>query len=697
MWCNILRSLLLSTAILTALVLQVSAANDSRPSNTSKASETSDLENLEKLADTGAKRTDAGDPNPTPPKKGIPTRAKREPSDAQPLRDGSASRIATTLADDAESTSTKATPIKIVPKDESLEPIPDAMESGPARIEAASFNGVIPGVSTQDDVAKVWGQPKEMVKQDGRLLQLYSVDPFDHVEVSYSGDKVSSLLVRFERTFPAAAVAKQLDMVAVQPVLVSNELGESLGLAYPERGVLLVFESGKNPESQQKPSMKVAQLILEPITAEPFVLRAETMIDTRCDLSRRDLEQALTIEPDNARAQWLHARVLLMMGQYEKATVAAGRAVRFAPDNPKFRVTHAQALARAGHLTEAIAEAQKAAETSAKRPHIKARALCLVGDLTASGPNPDFKKAIALHTQALQIADPLASDPHPAIRVAAKEVLIDAHLGAAHDIAWGDWKEKGKAVARWLERALAVADELVENDGGDKEQLFRIYVRAMAVYAGLGGKIDPEPTVNAVVDTGNEVIAKVRDPQRKARLQWDLGMALYDAVEICQMQSDHQKALEFGEQAAEYLAKANATKQSPESALLLGRLYFRLGTIHALGEKDHKAAVASYEKAVGLLERPSPEDLAADLGRHGESFVSMGVSYWEVGQQKKAVALSEKGIRWMEQAVKKGTLDRSTLTIPYNNLSAMHRKLGSTDKADRFQKMAGRVKEEKLK
>ena len=235
-------------------------------------------------------------------------------------------------------------------------------------------------------------------------MQLYSVEPFDRVEVSYAGDKVSSVVIRFDRAFPADAVAKQLELATIRPVLVSNELGEILGLAYPERGVLFAFEPGKEPG---KPSMKVAQIILEPITAEPFVLRAETTLESRCDLSRRDLEQALTLEPDNARAHWLHSRVLAAMEQYEKAAAAAAEAVRLEPDNPQYRVTRAQVLAQAGRLSEAIEEAQKAVETSQKRPHVKARALCLVGDLLASGPKPDYKKALSFHTQAMQIADPL--------------------------------------------------------------------------------------------------------------------------------------------------------------------------------------------------------------------------------------------------------------------------------------------------
>jgi hypothetical protein len=51
----------------------------------------------------------------------------------------------------------------------------------------------------------------------------------------------------------------------------------------------------------------------------------------------------------------------------------------------------------------------------------------------------------------------------------------------------------------------------------------------------------------------------------------------------------------------------------------------------------------------------------------------------------------------MEQAVAQGTLERPALAVPYSNLAAMHRKLGSTDKADRFQEMASRAKKDKLK
>ena len=117
--------------------------------------------------------------------------------------------------------------------------MPDSKYLGPAEIEVTSFHGITPGVSTRDDVEKKWGKPKESRKLDNGLMQLYAVDPFPRVEVAYGSDnKVLSLIIRFQHGFAATQVAEQLELLKVQPVLVSNELGEVLGQSYPERGVL---------------------------------------------------------------------------------------------------------------------------------------------------------------------------------------------------------------------------------------------------------------------------------------------------------------------------------------------------------------------------------------------------------------------------------------------------------------------------
>ncbi len=537
------------------------------------------------------------------------------------------------------------------------------------------------------------GRAKETHKQGKQLMQLYSVGPFQRVEASCNGNKVVSIVVRFEKGFPASTVARQLELSKIQPVLISNDLGEILGQAYPERGVLFSFEPGEAPG---KPSMKVSHIILEALSAEPFVLRAETNLEGRPDFSLHDLDQALQLEPGLARAHWLRCRVLASFGEYEKAMAAGAEAVRLDPQDSHYRVTQAEVLARAGLLEEAASAAEKAVDLSPQRPHVQARAFCLLGDIAASGPKPDYVQAMQHHMQAVKLAEPLTTSKHPALRVAAKEVMLDAHLGAAHDIAWGKWREKEKAVTVWLDKASALADDLVKSEAGGEEYRFRVATRALAVCVGMRGKLDPVPWVDQAVESGKNLIAAASEPVCKSHLQWDLGMALYDTMQVCQTMNHRDEALRYGEMSADYLEKGSPQPLSRDNAYLLGRLYFHLGAIHALGDQNHRLAVSWFDKALPLLEK-TPADQLADAGRHGESLVSMGVSYWETDQRTRAVELTEHGLTMMEQAVGQGTLAKSSLNVPYGNLAWMHRQLGEKEQAAYFEQMARKNKASDLR
>jgi len=51
-----------------------------------------------------------------------------------------------------------------------------------------------------------------MFKQNEMMTQLYSIPPFDRIEVGYEKEKVVSLIVRFQKPFLAGKIAQQLDM-----------------------------------------------------------------------------------------------------------------------------------------------------------------------------------------------------------------------------------------------------------------------------------------------------------------------------------------------------------------------------------------------------------------------------------------------------------------------------------------------------
>jgi tetratricopeptide (TPR) repeat protein len=281
-------------------------------------------------------------------------------------------------------------------------------------------------------------------------------------------------------------------------------------------------------------------------------------------------------------------------------------------------------------------------------------------------------------------ADPLTADPHPAIRLPAKEVLIDAHLGAAHDIAWGNWSKKQTTVPIWLKRATAFAEDLIQSDGGTPEHRFRVATRALSTCVGAQGQIDPTEWVDQVLRVGQELVGASVSPTQKRQLQWELGLALYDAVQIYQMRNQRELSLKHGERAIEYLEAARGNRSAPTDAYLLGRLYFRLGSIHALGEHNHRAAITWFDKAVPVLQQAATEVAPFELGRLGETFVSMGVSYWESGQRDNAVKLTQSGVELMEKAVAAGEYQKSALDIPYANLATMNRQLGRDAEAVKY-------------
>ncbi len=627
---------------------------------------------------------------------GLPTPASAPVEPTAPPANSSGSLSATSAAPRPTSPSLLApAPTPIVDGQTAddrppLEPVPDSLVDDAdhaVKVGTASFNEIVPGKSSQADLEKSWGMPIQVVRQGETLLHLYSVEPFNHIEVGLRDSMVTSIVIRLESSLPASDLAESLELGDIRAVLVSDELGKILGQTFPERGVMFAFEPADTPG---KATMEVAQIIIESVTAESFVLRAETYLNLSPAAAAGDLETAVRLDPTNARAFWLQGRVLATLGDDVKALAACDEAVRVEPGNAEYQLTRAQVLGQMGRFEQAMAQAKAALPNAEKRPHVKARALCLLGDLAGSGATPDHQEAIGYHTRAIEVADPLAVSPHPAIRLAAKEVLIDAHLGAAHDIAWGNWNAKQTAVPKWLERAAAFAEELIQNDGGTSEHRFRVGTRALAAYVGAEGQLDPTEWAEETLRIGQELIDAVHDPERKQRLQWDLGVALYDAIQVYQMRSDHQQALQYSERAIELLEASTSGGGSLEDRYLLGRLYFRLGAIHAVGSGDHKAAVTWFEKANPIFSESVERIAPQEAGRLGETLVSMGVSYWESGSRNRAIELTERGAALIEKAIKSGHAEATALEVPYSNLGTMHRQLGDKTKADRYFEQARR-------
>jgi hypothetical protein len=165
-----------------------------------------------------------------------------------------------------------------------------------------------------------------------------------------------------------------------------------------------------------------------------------------------------------------------------------------------------------------------------------------------------------------------------------------------------------------------------------------------------------------------------------------------DAARIEHEREARLKALQYAQQAVEtFESLLDQRELLPSQRLMVGQSLFFVGSCHAVVHQKHDEAVRWYERARTHLADTLPPSASRDLGRHGERFVSMGASYWEVDHRDEALELTRRGMEMMKQAAKQGLIESHKLSLPYGNLAAMYKLLGRGEEAKTFSEMANRV------
>jgi hypothetical protein len=273
-------------------------------------------------------------------------------------------------------------------------------------------------------------------------------------------------------------------------------------------------------------------------------------------------------------------------------------------------------------------------------------------------------------------------------------MLIEAHLAIAHDIARGTWQEKPQTVSQWLDRADVLVDEVIANESADGWLAFDASCHRLEAYTWLEGKVDPTAAVEMTRSLAGDFTQQASDPTYRRDIQWRLGKALVDAVDIERSRSTVPKALEYGDEADKILAKINDRSwHSDEIRFQQSRLYFLLGSIHSVQREDHAAAIQWFEKAVADVSRPEPDIDLSRTALRGEWMVSMGISYWKQGDQRRGLRLTELGAGLIESAHREGAAAEAKLIVPYSNLAFMHKESGDKVKAQEFANLASRIEE----
>lgn len=550
-------------------------------------------------------------------------------------------------------------------------------------VRSATFQNVKPGETTLDESRKILGEPVSEESEENITVLTYKIDPFSKVDILFTDRVTTSIVIHLKRPAPATQIAKDLSLDSFRPAAIPDEAGQLLGIAYPERGVTFALVPGTRDNA-------VAQVLLEGVSAEPFVLRVLYDFGHHYTRNLADLDYAAQSDPKSARVPWLKAQTLAALGKPEAALVSAAEAVKLDPA-PTFRLTYASLLGESGSHEQALAEAREILAGKGLLPADRARAECLAGDLLAAGLAKDYKQAIEHHQRAIKIAAPLANDKRFSVRRAAKQVLVDAHLAVAQDVVHGPWKQKAEVATKWLDRAKACAQEFAENDRGDMLLKLTVARKSLAAQAALRGELDPTAAGTMALTEARQLLSGQPEASFRRRVAWELGYAMHDAACCEQARGKADRALAYVDRALPLIQTDLADRQAtPSEEYLLGRLYFVAGTVQAQLNKEHGEAVEWYEKASPRLIAGQAAVLAADQGVQGGRFVSMGVSYWQIEAKEDALRLTRQGVEMMQAATDAGTLDQASLTVPYGNLATMCQELGKEDEAKKYAALAAK-------
>jgi tetratricopeptide (TPR) repeat protein len=576
--------------------------------------------------------------------------------------------------------------VEEVPSDSgsALPPQPATGDAAPTlAIDPASFRGVLPGTTTREELLASWGDGQAFAREDGSEGLFWEMPPFERVEVVLGDDVVRSIYIRLAEPSSVDALAKQLEIDDLRTVSVLDAEGVTVGEVFPERGVIFSLNPG---------TTTATAIMLEPLDPEAFVLRAEGEFNTSVANAVTDLQYAVEVDPEYQRAHRLLLVLLCDQGRWLQAAQVAAAAETLAPNDSWTLLKHASVMLELGRYDEAITKTQQVLEARDVPPLVLAQAERQMGQIELALPTPDYQKALNHFTASIKLAAPLAENPAAPIRRAALDIELDSHLGTALAIASGTWQQKDKVLPKWIARAEGFARKLAEEEDGNPTLELRLCQGALAISAASTDGDSPMPWIKRLLAVRSEIGSEVTDPWRRRKVDWEVGRALLDALTAAQLRGDTTDMLDNATLTAAYLERGSQQRDlTPDERKEFGDLLFRIGILYSLQKGDHETAVTWFDKVLPMWERNESFVYRGEVGRLGEAYVSMAISYWQVDRRAEAVDLCSTGVDMMVTAVDAQEIEEQALAVGYGNLSTMYAEQGDAERSEMYAEMASRA------
>jgi hypothetical protein len=182
------------------------------------------------------------------------------------------------------------------------------------------------------------------------------------------------------------------------------------------------------------------------------------------------------------------------------------------------------------------------------------------------------------------------------------------------------------------------------------------------------------------------------DAWQRRQIDWEVGLGLSDALTASQKRGEATDLLDNATLTVAYLERGAEHRELTDAERAsVGDLLFRIGVLHSLQNGDHATAVTWFDKVQTYWERNASFESHGEVGRLGESYVSMAVSYWQVDRRDDALDLCRRGIDCMVTAVDNRLLEEPALALPYGNLSMMYAEQGEDERSKTYAEMASRA------
>jgi tetratricopeptide (TPR) repeat protein len=558
---------------------------------------------------------------------------------------------------------------------------PDEMPT--LSIDPASFRGVHPGKTTGEELRAGWGAGEPFTREDGTRGFFWKIEPFERVEVTLDGDVVSAIRIKLAEPVAVGDLAKQLEIADLRTVSILDEQGVSIGEVFPERGVIFSVKPG---------TQSATAVMIEPLDPESFVLRAEGEIDTCSAFAVADLQYAVEIDSSHLRAHRLLMVLMCEQGKWQQALRLAEAAEQIDPSDVWTKMKHGGILVALDRPEEAraVVEAVKANPNSP--PLVTAQVERLLGRIELAETTPDYQKAVEHFAEAIRRSSALLAKRSPAVQQAAREIMLDAHLGTAQAIAQGTWQQKSRVIPKWMARSEAVVAECKAEPAVQQTLELQLCRGALAVAAGSVDSFEPLPWVKRLLELRDRMGETVKDPWRRRQIDWEVGLGLLDALAAAQLRGDASDMLDNATLTAAYLERGGEQRElTDKERKNAGDLLFRIGIMHSLQRGDHATAVTWFDRVIPMWEGNPLLERAREAGQLGESYVSMAISYWQVDRRDDAMALSRRGVELMVTAVDSKKLEERSLAVAYGNLSTMYAEQGDETQAQTYSELASRA------